>query len=125
MAFHWKLFRPSSKRLIPAECARHRIRAVSASFCNMLPGEVASFRAKAIKARFSSAWFGGCDGRRLNSAVEITDSNSDMHGGAAQNAFIFALSCIESLTVNCAGGHIGTAHRSLPALEPFHRRISR
>src|SRR5678809_721418 len=97
MAFHWKRFRPSSKRLIPAECARHRTRAVSASFCNMLPGEVASSRANAIKARFSSAWFGRCDGRRVNSAVEITDSKSDIQGGAALNAFISALLGIESL----------------------------
>jgi len=70
----------------------------------MLLGEVASSRANASKARFSSAWFGGCDGRRLNSAVEITDSNSGMQRGAALNAFISAFWASESLPVNCAGG---------------------
>ena len=44
MAFQRKLFWPSSKRLIPAECARHRIKALSACFCNMLSGEVAISR---------------------------------------------------------------------------------
>jgi len=45
----------SEQVLTPAECARHRSSAVSASFCKTLPGEVASTWAKAIKARFSPA----------------------------------------------------------------------
>src|SRR6185312_14927463 len=97
--------RPSSRRLMPADCAWHRTKAVSASFRNIPPGEVASSLAKPIKARFSSAWFGGRAGRRLNSAVEITDSKSGMQqGGAALIAFIFALLGIESFPFTSLAG---------------------
>jgi len=57
MARQWKFlfWSPSSNRLSPAECARHKDSAVSASFCKMRSGAAAISFAKAIKARFSDA----------------------------------------------------------------------
>ena len=67
---------PSSSRLSPAECARHKVRAVSASICRMPSGARAIFCANAIKARFSASWSGGREGRRHSSAVEVIDRGS-------------------------------------------------
>jgi hypothetical protein len=71
-----KLVLSSFNRLIPAECERHKAMAVSAIFRRMLWGKVANSCTKVIKARFSPAWSGARDGRRLNSAVERTDLRS-------------------------------------------------
>src|SRR5271170_5125216 len=75
MAGQWKCAPSGSSRLIPAEPASQSVKAVSASFCKMLSGDVTISRAKEINALFSAAWLGGRVGRRVSSAVEMTDSN--------------------------------------------------
>ena len=74
MAGQRKCLWSSSSRLRPAECARHRSRAVSTSVCRMRSDDAAVIAStKATKARFSDSWSGGRVDRRLNSSVEMTD----------------------------------------------------